>query len=145
MDWAFNLPRSGTRIREKWNLIPLDTDVLITHGPGHGILDAVRPRMTPWGMEEEGRGPLGCEELAIRLASVKPLLHVFGHIHDGYGFHQKDGTTYINASICDEAYKPVHPVLVVDLERGETPQVSTTPPSIRKLRKAGRTRREALR
>lgn len=38
-DWAFNLPR-GDACRAKWQLIPADTDVLITHGPplGHGDL-----------------------------------------------------------------------------------------------------------
>ncbi len=30
-DWAFNLER-GPEIRGKWDLIPADTDVLITHG-----------------------------------------------------------------------------------------------------------------
>ncbi|MDP2877638.1 MAG: metallophosphatase domain-containing protein [Holophaga sp.] len=76
MDWAFNLPRKGEKLREKWNLIPMDTDVLITHGPPHGILDEVRPCMTAWGMAEEGSGPLGCEELAIRLAAARRQLHL---------------------------------------------------------------------
>lgn len=37
--WAFNLPR-GKACLEKWNLIPQDCDVLITHTPpvGHGDL-----------------------------------------------------------------------------------------------------------
>lgn len=118
MDWAFNLPRKGERLREKWNLIPKDTDVLITHSPPHGILDEVRPRMTAWGAMEEGSGHLGCEELAIRLAVVRPRLHVFGHIHDGAGFLQKDGTTFVNAAICDEDYEPLNPALVVDLSEG---------------------------
>ena len=34
-DWAFNLER-GQPCRDKWKLIPDDTDVLITHGPPHG-------------------------------------------------------------------------------------------------------------
>ncbi len=37
-DWAFNLMR-GAEIAEKWRLIPNDVEVLITHGPPHGILD----------------------------------------------------------------------------------------------------------
>jgi predicted phosphohydrolase len=36
MNWAFNLPRRGDRIREMWNQIPINVDVLITHGPPHG-------------------------------------------------------------------------------------------------------------
>jgi len=125
-DWAFNLPRKGAGLREKWNLIPMDTDVLITHGPPYGILDEVRARRTAWGPSEEGSGPLGCEELATRLRSVQPRLHVFGHIHDGYGVLQSGDMTFVNASVCDEDYRPVNPVWVVDLEPGGRPVVSTT-------------------
>ncbi|WP_005034601.1 metallophosphatase domain-containing protein [Holophaga foetida] len=136
--WAFNLPRKGAKLREKWNLIPIDTDALITHGPPHGILDSVRPRMTAWGPSEEGSGPLGCEELAIRLATVRPRLHVFGHIHDGYGFAEKDSTTYVNASVCNEDYQPVNPIWIVDLEPGGKAEVYATPPGKRHPRKAAK-------
>ncbi len=122
-NWAFNLPRGGERIRGRWNLIPMDTDVLITHGPPHGILDEVRPRMTAWGIPEEGSDPLGCEELAIRLAAVRPRLHLFGHIHDGFGTALGDATTYVNASVCDEDYRPVNPARVIDLPREGAPRV----------------------
>ena len=40
LSWAFNLQR-GAPLREKWDRIPAATDVLITHGPPHGILDRV--------------------------------------------------------------------------------------------------------
>ncbi|HOD33276.1 MAG TPA: metallophosphatase domain-containing protein [Holophaga sp.] len=139
-DWAFNLPRRGAKLREKWNLIPLDTDVLITHGPPHGILDEVRGRMTAWGPSEEGSGPLGCEELAIRLATVKPRLHVFGHIHDGFGFIKKENTTHVNASVCNEDYLPVNPVWVVDLKPDGQPLVRAMPPGKGKQRKIERKR-----
>lgn len=102
-DWAFNLPR-GKALADKWALIPDDTDVLITHGPPHGILDQVDD------------GPhLGCEDLAARVAKVAPHLHVFGHIHDGYGEVERGGTTHINVSICDEAYRPVNAPVVKEI------------------------------
>lgn len=125
MDWAFNLPRRGLMLREKWNLIPVDTDVLITHGPPHGILDQVRVQPLGLWSPEEGSssGPLGCEELAIRLHAVKPRLHVFGHIHDGYGVLQGKQTLFINASICTEAYKPTNPAIVVELDRNHRAKV----------------------
>lgn len=105
MDWAFNLPRNGSKIREKWNLIPIDTNILITHGPPFGILDQV-----------EGGPHLGCEELALRLPAVRPGLHVFGHIHDSAGALKSEGTLHVNASICDEQYKPIQPAIVVDVD-----------------------------
>lgn len=126
MDWAFNLPRKGEALRQRWNLIPVDTDVLVTHCPPHGVLDQVRPRRTSFGVEEEGSGPLGCEELRIRLPAVKPALHVFGHIHDGYGVMRHGKTTFANACICTEDYEPTNIPLVFDLD------VNTMSPKWRK-------------
>jgi predicted phosphodiesterase len=103
LNWAFNLPR-GPRLREKWKLIPNNTDILITHGPPAGILDE-----TPDGEN------VGCEELHEALARIKPKLHVFGHVHHGYGTLEVSGTKFVNASICDEAYLPSHSAIVVDL------------------------------
>jgi predicted phosphodiesterase len=124
MDWAFNLPRKGAKLREKWNLIPFDTDILITHSPPYRILDQVKPRRTKWGQEEEpGSGPLGCEELAIRLQIVRPKLHVFGHIHDAYGHEEWNGTIYVNASICDEQYRPVNRAVIIDVNVNTSPKV----------------------
>ncbi len=103
MDWAFNLPR-GAALRERWALIPEGTDVLITHGPPFGVLD--------WTARGER---VGCEELLAAVQRVKPKLHVFGHIHEGYGEHEQDGTRFVNASICTEAYKPTNAPIVVDV------------------------------
>lgn len=109
-DWAFNLNR-GDELAEKWKLIPDDIDILITHGPPMGILDEV-PRQ--WGIENTG-----CEELRRRVAEIaehgRLKLHVFGHIHCGYGTHEEFGMKFVNASTCDEDYRPTQLPLVVDL------------------------------
>ncbi len=102
--WAFNLPRRGERLREVWSRIPPGVDVLVTHGPPHGTLDQVG-----------GGEHLGCEELRLRLAAVRPRLHVFGHIHDGYGTARGGGTLMVNASICDEGYRSVNRPVAVDI------------------------------
>lgn len=103
-DWAFNLSR-GDEIAEKWKLIPNDTDILITHGPPNGILD------------ETPAGDLaGCEELMKKVETVRPLLHVFGHIHLGYGKLEMSGVEFANASVCDENYLPVNSPLVFDID-----------------------------
>jgi len=109
-DWAFNLMRGG-EIAEKWKLIPNDIDILITHGPPNGILDAV-PRS--WGIDYTG-----CEELRKRVEEIawfgKLKLHVFGHIHCGYGTAEEFGGKFVNASNCDEAYNPWNAPIVVDI------------------------------
>ena len=93
-NWAFNLER-GEEIAQKWNLIPQNTDILITHGPPFGKLDFVN----------RDEINVGCEELMKKVSSVKPKIHVFGHIHEGAGY-QFDGTThYINASILNDRYE----------------------------------------
>lgn len=102
-DWAFNLNR-GPEMAEKWDLIPAGTDVLITHGPPHGILDR-----TAYG------DLAGCEELIKKVKDVRPQVHIFGHIHEGYGQIDKFGVTFINASNCDEKYYPVNPPIVLNI------------------------------
>jgi predicted phosphohydrolase len=102
-DWAFNLPRGGEELRARWAAIPADTDVVITHGPprGHGDLTASGERA-------------GCEELLKRVDVVRPRVHCFGHIHEGYGVTRNDHTQFVNASVCNLSYQPVNPPVVID-------------------------------
>ncbi len=108
-DWHFMLPPD--QIKAKWDLIPNDTDILITHGPPFGILD------TP---EINGKR-CGCPHLREALERVKPQLHVFGHIHGSYGqivLKHHDAyipqTLCVNASHMDENYQPVNkPIRVI--------------------------------
>ena len=79
---AFN-KRRGSEILKVWNKIPENTDILITHGPPIGILD----------------NEMGCEELKQRVESIKPTLHLFGHIHEQHGTIQKQETVYVNAAV----------------------------------------------
>lgn len=105
-DWAFNEER-GPLIREHWDMIPDNTDIVVTHGPPYGYLD------------KTDRGPrAGCEELATAIQRIKPKIHVFGHIHEGYGVEidPNVGTKYINASSCTLQYRPTNPPIVVDID-----------------------------
>ena len=95
-NWAFNLPKNGEELAVKWDAIPDDTDILVTHGPPFGTLDTVISRRND---------NLGCELLAKRVKIVKPKIHVFGHIHTGYGYVFKDGTHYFNAAVLNEDYR----------------------------------------
>lgn len=66
-NWAFQYLRS----EDVWaGKIPQDLDILITHGPPRGHLDLLN---------------LGCDHLLRELWRTQPVLHVFGHVHEGYG------------------------------------------------------------
>ena len=106
MDWAFNLER-GPHIKEKWDLIPSGVQILVTHGPPFGYGDEV-PQ--PTGAAER----VGCADLLQAVKRLQPAYHVFGHVHEGYGITKDEHTTFINASMCDGAYKPVNPPIVFD-------------------------------
>jgi Icc-related predicted phosphoesterase len=81
--------------------IPDDTHILITHGPPYGILDG------PPGTNQHR----GCPELLNAVKRIKPLLHIFGHVHTGYGIHETTNTTFVNAALLgpdgDIANKPI--------------------------------------
>ena len=102
-DWAFNLPR-GPQIAAKWAMIPEGVDVLMTHGPPAGILDRTK-----------NGEHVGCEDLRRELLRVRPKVHVFGHIHEGYGTLEQDGVRFVNASNCSERYRAVQAPIVFDL------------------------------
>jgi Icc-related predicted phosphoesterase len=90
---AFNRKR-GIDIAKHWDLISPDTDVLITHGPAYGILDKT---FQNW--------YVGCTDLLARIEEIKPQYHIFGHIHEGFGLVEREGTTFINTSSVDFRYK----------------------------------------
>lgn len=106
-DWAFMRNR-GEDIKKHWDLIPKDTDVLITHGPPFGILDQATPNSEH----------VGCEELQDAIHQIKPKLCIFGHIHGSYGqtYTALGYTMLVNASQVNEAYNIVNEPIVINLE-----------------------------
>lgn len=111
MNWAFNLPRGGKELEEKFNLIPVDTDILVSHGPPQGILDiSGHPYNQP---------NLGCEILAKRIEVVRPKIHVFGHIHGSNGYLFKNGTHFFNASVLNERYEYRYTPVTFDWNKEE--------------------------
>ena len=105
-NWAFNLPRNGEDLKEKWFWIPSDCDILVTHGPAYGHLD----------ISGYGGQNVGCELLRERVDVIKPLIHCFGHIHGSAGYKFDGNTHYFNASILDERYEYRNKPMTIDLD-----------------------------
>ena len=102
MDWAFmGMPEELGAI---WAEIPKNLDILITHGPPFGILDRT--------MRGENAG---CPKLLEAIQIKTPRIHVFGHIHEGYGLREKNGTVFMNASLCNANYELVNKPVVIEL------------------------------
>ena len=104
--WAFNLPKGGPGLMSKWEAIPADTDILITHGPPQDHLDISGP---PYNEPH-----LGCALLREKVDTQPPKIHVFGHIHGGYGYKFHNGTHFFNASILNERYEYVNKPVTFD-------------------------------
>jgi Icc-related predicted phosphoesterase len=102
-NWAFN--RNSKDIVKHWDLIPNDTEILITHGPVYGYLDATV------------RGDLaGCPNLLDKVKTLSDLrLHVSGHIHEGYGIARMGDVNLINASVLDYHYDMVNDPIRINL------------------------------
>jgi hypothetical protein len=104
--WAFNLPKGGPGLMSKWEAIPMDTDILITHGPPQDHLDVSGP---PYNEPH-----LGCALLREKVDSQPPKIHLFGHIHGSYGYKFHNGTHFFNASILNERYDYVNKPVTFD-------------------------------
>jgi len=108
-DWAFNRQR-GADIRKHWDLIPEDTEILVTHGPPYQILDQIYERHGRLNknkdtIEEKNiQTSVGCQDLFLKILQTKIKLHVFGHIHETGGYKYWDQRTFVNASALDGQY-----------------------------------------
>jgi Icc-related predicted phosphoesterase len=80
--------------------IPPEVDVVVTHGPPHGIMDYTADRTRA-----------GCPGLFAAVAKARPLLHCFGHIHTGWGAKKV-------------AWRPklsINPSHFTDIDNGKSP------------------------
>jgi len=92
-------------LAEKFELIPDDVDILITHGPCLGVLDKTT------------RG----EHVGSRYLNAwfrycgRPKFHIFGHIHEAYGrVNHFNCMESINCSHVNEHYEPVNkPIRII--------------------------------
>jgi hypothetical protein len=93
--------RDPQQLVELYAEIPEGLDVLITHSPPFGILDA---SVQYGGVPREAPIAIGSVALRDRLREmspdVRPRLHVFGHEHDGRGVHWDEalGMLFVNAA-----------------------------------------------
>ncbi|CAL2052138.1 unnamed protein product [Caenorhabditis brenneri] len=106
-------------LREVWERIPSDVDVLITHSPPLGYLDLFRNDR--W----------GCRYLLEKVEKYQPKFHIYGHVHQSYGAMTNGKTTFLNAAQCDPKNKIQDRPFVFWIEKktatnSKTPKKTTT-------------------
>lgn len=102
MNWYYM--KTEEELVDVFGRIPLDTDVLITHGPA-------------WGIRDENIDGIHCGSTALlgALQDINPALHVFGHIHEGYGLTIVDQTLHANVSVLNHVYDVANEPFEIDL------------------------------
>lgn len=101
---------SEEHLKEKWDLIPLDTNIIITHCPPAGILD-----------ENYQEISCGSYTLLHEIKRIMPKLHAFGHVHEQGGKREEHSdrhgrkTIFVNASIMNYDYKPKNQTIRIEL------------------------------
>ena len=101
---------SGPERKRHWAKIHDDTDVLVTHGPPHGILD-----LSP-GQQQR----MGDPELRSRVRELRSLrLHAFGHVHGAYGIVANDEVTFANVALMGHLGELVHEPVVMRMRLGK--------------------------
>jgi Icc-related predicted phosphoesterase len=108
-NWAFNADEDELYRRFDW--IPLDTEILITHGPPLNILDKTMDH--PVYGEGKHVGSKALLEKTWKLPKLK--IHVFGHIHPARGRSEIAECHYVNATHVDYNYQGVYDPIYIDL------------------------------
>eukprot|EP01126_Amoeba_proteus_P005607 TRINITY_DN118_c0_g1_i33.p1 TRINITY_DN118_c0_g1~~TRINITY_DN118_c0_g1_i33.p1 ORF type:complete len:234 (-),score=45.58 TRINITY_DN118_c0_g1_i33:228-929(-) len=99
--WAWNAPEED--LDKIFAAIPENVDVLVTHNPPRGCRSLFNSE------------DIGSASLLKHVKRAKPLVHVFGHVHLGYGVTETEKTIFVNAASIDKKYQPINAPIVFDI------------------------------
>lgn len=105
-------------LSKKWDLIPEDTEILITHCPPYGLFDEIENNEYVEGFNEPNEAKINVGSISLRnkVMSLPNLrLLVFGHIHEHGGkMINTTSAIFANCSHVNEKYQPVNkPIRVI--------------------------------
>lgn len=107
-NWAFNIHTYTDGLKNEWAKIPKGTDIIVTHGPPYGINDTCT----------HGER-VGCRELKKACERTRPLVHIGGHIHEGWGWQEWKDILFVNPAICNAVYNPIQKPIVIIVDNGK--------------------------
>jgi Icc-related predicted phosphoesterase len=101
-------------LKAKFDLIPDDIDILITHGPPYGVLDLVDDPNSCANYH------VGSRSLGVKIRDSNIKYNIFGPIHEGYGHEELERIrdehlfNFVNCSHVNERYQPVNkPISII--------------------------------
>jgi Icc-related predicted phosphoesterase len=103
--WAFYADQAALRSRAI--LTPVDTDIMLFHGPPYGVLDFVAPQF--------GSEHVGDDTVKEAIQIVRPKAYICGHIHEQFGRDEIDGVPIYNVSHVNEFYEPINPIVEIEV------------------------------
>lgn len=111
--WAFNVEEEWLTHYLNGATYGFQIDVVVSHAPVYGILDAIRP------LESEHRAQEHVGSLALNKwfygLDRKPLVWINGHIHESYGTAVVEGCHFYNVAMCDRSYEQSNDPMVIEL------------------------------
>jgi len=106
-DWAFM--KAPAELTPVYAAIPEGIDILVSHQPPFGYGDRCAD------FASRRIVSVGSRELLATIDRVTPKIVLSGHIHEGYGQFERNGTRIYNVSVVDEYYQLVRGPTVIDL------------------------------
>lgn len=91
-----------------------NANIIVSHAPVYGTLDACMPERTAF-YAQEHVGGLAMHRWFNGL-ETKPSHWFCGHIHESYGRVVNEGCEFFNVAMCDRAYNQSNEPVVIDLE-----------------------------
>ncbi|MCB0801756.1 MAG: metallophosphoesterase [Flavobacteriales bacterium] len=89
--WAFE--RTNSEMHNHWLNVEGPIDILITHSPPYGILDACPNHE-------------GSKVILEKVKELQPKIHIFGHIHtNAFGQAEAFGTKFYNVAWLNDKYE----------------------------------------
>lgn len=106
-DCAAFMLKTEFELMDRFNLIPEDTDILVSHSPCFGRLDK-----TLYG---DLAGSTALRDRVDYLRTKKLKYHFHGHIHEAYGVHEEGGLKTFNVARMDRSYIPRNKIVNIEI------------------------------
>ncbi|KAJ5691102.1 hypothetical protein N7488_011837 [Penicillium malachiteum] len=111
--WAFAYPRTedrynppnpGSKHPPPANPVPKfpSIDIMLTHGPPHGLLDLVGRGSVKDSNGDDAASHTGCTHLLRAAERARPQIYLFGHIHEGWGAVRGTWNMFANGGVSQE-------------------------------------------